>query len=130
MGYKDLIDAYIGIRKVETTEKEHAKVYPGDVDNRCQNCGPNPCKVNTYNDYIEHNKLDYSNYVKIFLCDGGNDLCFAKTLKETDYVLARKGFGLMKRLDREQNRDVIKADLKYWENGQELADLIKEIISE
>lgn len=127
MGYSDIIDSFIGIRRVETKPYEYSRVYP-NYDNRCQNCNPNPCKNYTFKEYIEHNNQDYSNYIKIFICDGGNDLCFAKNLTEKDYVFARKGFGFLKRIEKENKRGDIKAHLEVWENGNDLSQHFKKIL--
>lgn len=130
LGYYDIFDAFVGCREIETKNYEKPRIFPNGIHNECQNCKPNPCKVNTLKEYQSYNPIESPDDVKVFVCDGGNDLCFAKTLGPNDYVLARKGYGLLKRLDREKCRDLIKANLIIWENGDELAKKFEEIIKE
>lgn len=130
MGYYDIFDAFIGSRQIETKDYEKPRIWPNGIHDKCSNCKPNPCKVNSFNEYLGYNPIKGENDVQIFVCDGGNDLCFAKTLGPKDYVLVRKGYGLLKRLDREKCRDCIKAKLIVWEDGEELAKKFEEIIKE
>lgn len=130
LGYYDTFDAFVGSRQIETKPYEKPRIFPNGIDNRCDNCKPNPCKVNSLKEYLSFNPIEGPNDVRVFVCDGGNDLCFAKTLKPTDYVLARKGYGLLKRIDRENKRDLIKAKLIVWESGDELAKKFEEIFKD
>lgn len=128
LNYYDLFDAFIGSRQIETDpKKEKPRIYPNKIDDRCPLCKPNPCKVNTMAEYLSYNPIEGKDDIKVFICDGGNDFCYAKSLSEKDYVLARKGYGLLKKLKEEDKEKEIKAKIKVWEDGKEMAKLLEDI---
>lgn len=90
----------------------------------CEICNPNTCKTKKLNEYLGGKKYD----VVIFVCDGGNDYCYANSLQEKDYVFCRKDFGLYKRLYKRDMIKNLKCNVKVWENGFEIIDELKKII--
>jgi len=55
----------------------------------------------------------------VFYCgDGGNDMCAALNLRSTDFVMARDGYTLSKRLAAQP--DAVRPTVMVWENGEDV----------
>ncbi|KAM3380116.1 hypothetical protein P3S68_005689 [Capsicum galapagoense] len=95
----------------------------------CNNhvCPPNMCKGLV----IERMQASLAKEVKkrmIYLGDGPGDFCPSLKLKEHDYVMPRKDFPAWKLIN--ENRDLIKAEIHGWENGEEQEHILLQIIKE
>ena len=62
----------------------------------CSLCPINLCKKKALNDYIENSQIQYDSI--LYFGDGSIDFCPAKSLSNKDYVLARKGLALEKKM--------------------------------
>ena len=70
--------------------------------------------------------MDYAGdkYQKIlYIGDGGNDFCPAMTLSENDVVMPRKDF----KLDMKLQDKNCKAEVKTWNNGQEILAFLQNV---
>ena len=64
----------------------------------------------------------------MFICDGYNDYCLSKNLSENDVVFVRKNFGLDNILNNEEKKNKIKCNIKFWENGFNIINILKDLI--
>ena len=92
----------------------------------CKDCNPALCKTLVFNEYFKKNKKQYEKI--IFICDGYNDYCLSKNLEENDIVFVRKNYGLDKILNEKNKKDKIKCVIKYWENGFDIINILKELL--
>jgi pyridoxal phosphate phosphatase PHOSPHO2 len=85
----------------------------------CKDCGPCGCKNFDYNEYCENH--DMNQYLKtIFICDGKNDFCLAKTLKKNDVIFERKNYDLYQKLLDKSYRYEISGELIDWTSGNDI----------
>lgn len=68
--YYEVIDAFVGSRRIETKIYEKPRIYPNGIHDECNACSPNPCKVNSLKEYLQYNKITSDDDIKIFVCDG------------------------------------------------------------
>ena len=124
--YYDLFDYFIGIPatidKKECNEMVTITFLP---PHKCDFCDKSLCKTNEFLKFLDNN-MDFKNSKIFYICDGWNDYCLSKNyLKETDFILARKGFSFWKLMKKEKYNKNIKSSIFYWDNGQEIIDIIK-----
>ena len=94
----------------------------------CDICNAGQCKTYEYNlliDKFKKNKNIIFNKV-YYICDGLNDYCLARNLKENDVLLVRKGFTLYKGLYNEGMINNIKCKISYWNDGYEIIKYFQE----
>ena len=92
---------------------------------KCEFCDKSLCKTNEFLKFLDNNK-QYKNSKIYYICDGWNDYCLSKQyLRETDYILARNGFSFWKLMQKEKYSKNIKSHIIYWDNGQEIIDVLK-----
>lgn len=60
----------------------------------------------------------------IFICDGSNDFCLGKELKEHDVLFVRKDFSLYKKLYNKGYIDKLKCKVNLWENGDDIVHFL------
>lgn len=60
----------------------------------------------------------------IYIGDGGNDFCPLNLLNENDFVFARNGYSLQKRI--EKRKKELNASVEYWDTG---FDIIRKLQS-
>lgn len=90
----------------------------------CKDCGPCGCKNFDYNEYCENH--DMNQYLKtIFICDGKNDFCLAKTLKKNDVIFERKNYDLYQKLLDKSYRYEISGELIDWTSGNDIIKYLK-----
>jgi pyridoxal phosphate phosphatase PHOSPHO2 len=90
----------------------------------CKDCGPCGCKNFDYNEYCENH--DMNQYLKtIFICDGKNDFCLAKTLKKNDVIFERKNYDLYQKLLDKSYRYEISGELIDWASGNDIIKYLK-----
>ena len=90
----------------------------------CKDCGPCGCKNFDYNEYCENH--DMNQYLKtIFICDGKNDFCLAKTLKKNDVIFERKNYDLYQKLLDKSYRYEISGELIDWTSGNDIINYLK-----
>lgn len=126
---KELLETFsdvIGIKSV--FENDFIKIAQIDKECDCDLC-TDICKTFEANKIIEKYKNENKNIEKvIFVCDGGNDYCFARNLKENDILFVRKNFGLEKKLKNEGYIKNLKCKVIYWESGIEIKNFLDNII--
>jgi len=61
----------------------------------------------------------------IYIGDGKNDFCPCRQLRDNDYILARKKYGLHNLLSQENSQ--IKAHVFPWENGWDVYQILQQI---
>ena len=94
----------------------------------CDICNAGQCKTYEYNlliDKFKKNKNIIFNKV-YYICDGLNDYCLARNLKENDVLLVRKGFTLYKGLYDEGMINNIKCKISSWNDGYEIIKYFQE----
>ena len=92
----------------------------------CPNCNPSQCKAQDLKDFLELKGRDSFKNI-IFICDGGNDICLAKELCESDIVLARDGHRLIQRINNPNEQIKTKCIVKVWKSGEDIINLLKDI---
>ena len=92
----------------------------------CANCNPSQCKAQDLKDFLELKGRDSFKNI-IFICDGGNDICLAKELCESDIVLARDGHRLIQRINNPNEQIKTKCIVKVWKSGEDIINLLKDI---
>ena len=92
----------------------------------CPNCNPSQCKSQDLKDFLELKGRDSFKNI-IFICDGGNDICFSKHLNKGDLLFPRIGFTLCHLLFDENKKDIIKANIYPWENAKQIIDVLKKL---
>lgn len=95
----------------------------------CQSCEPNICKQEILRGYLQQAHQSGHTYERIFVIgDGRNDFCPCKLLKGNDFIFPRKGYRLMKILDKlSQRGEAVIASIVPWENGDDLFTAFKQI---
>jgi 2,3-diketo-5-methylthio-1-phosphopentane phosphatase len=93
----------------------------------CNDCNPALCKTLVFNEYFKENEKKKYDKI-IFICDGYNDYCLSKNLSENDVVFVRKNFGLDNILNDEEKKKKIKCNIKFWENGFDIINVLKDLI--
>lgn len=94
----------------------------------CDICNVGQCKTYEYNlliDKFKKNKNIIFNKV-YYICDGLNDYCLARNLKENDLLFVRKGFTLYKGLYERGMINNIKCKIYSWNNGYEIIKYFQE----
>ncbi|PIK58481.1 hypothetical protein BSL78_04614 [Apostichopus japonicus] len=70
-------------------------------------------------------------YERIFVIgDGGNDFCPCKLLTENDVIFPRKGYRLIKKLERlskSGDEEPVLASIVPWEDGEDLLASFKQV---
>lgn len=92
----------------------------------CSTCPSNMCKREIIEKYL---RTKYTEQMPVlFIGDGHNDVCAAKSLKKGDLVCARSGYRMAKELKQLEGSDKekLQAELFEWNNGKEIEDFIKE----
>lgn len=90
----------------------------------CNRCPQNLCKSTVLQKHLADNGESYEHIV--YIGDGHGDLCPSLVLKDGDYVLARKGFKLLKCLQGE-NRSEVNAEVVPWTTGFEVLQLFQKL---
>lgn len=87
----------------------------------CSNCDICMCKGKIIKEILSSN-IHYKNI--IFICDGSNDFCLGKELKEHDVLCVRKNFSLYKKLYKKGYKDNLKCKISLWENGGDIVHFL------
>jgi pyridoxal phosphate phosphatase PHOSPHO2 len=93
----------------------------------CSRCPPNMCKGMV----IERIQASMSKEGKkrmIYLGDGIGDFCPSLKLKEGDIVMPRKNFPVWDLICK--NRAILRAEIREWSDGEELEQLLPELVHE
>ena len=124
--YYDLFDYFIGIpASIDKSIDDQMVTVKFLPPHNCDFCDKSLCKTNEFLKFLDNNK-EYKNSKIFYICDGWNDYCLSnKYLKETDYILARKGFAFWKLMRKEKYNKNIKSHIIYWDNGQEIIEVLK-----
>lgn len=90
----------------------------------CKKCAKNICKGWVLESHIKRREEEGISFFRIvYIGDGRNDVCPALKLTDNDFVFARKGFRLLKRLEKMPARDV-KAAVCSWESGHDIKSML------
>ncbi|CAN1137066.1 Thiamine phosphate phosphatase-like protein [Linum perenne] len=92
----------------------------------CSMCPPNMCKGLIINKIYSNSISEKKKKRFIYIGDGGGDYCPCLKLGEGDYVMPRKKYPLWKRILDEPM--LIKAQVHEWSEGEELAEILVQII--
>ena len=124
--YYDLFDFFIGIpASVDKNIDDKMVTVKFLPPHNCEFCDKSLCKTNEFLKFLKNNK-EYKNSKLFYICDGWNDYCLSKQyLKERDFILARNGFSFWKLMQKEKYNKYIKSNIIYWNNGQEIIDILK-----
>lgn len=125
MKYNNLIDVIDDILCNPIIIDENGKILVQQrYSHSCNFCNPCQCKTIEFEGFMKKKGDDYYSK-KIYICDGGNDICLAQNLGENDYVFPRKGFRLYRKLFDEDMKEKMKCKIKPWSNGNEIIELLK-----
>lgn len=93
----------------------------------CKLCNPCQCKRKEINHFFKEKGRE--NYDKIFFIgDGGNDLCLAETLSESDVTFPRINYNLYKKILMPENASKIHCKIVPWNNGLEVKDYLAKLV--
>jgi len=110
--------------KAERSPENYLKLTPYETQEQCPLCPRNLCKGTALMKYIEQNGPFKSVF---YVGDGGNDVCPATRLTETDTVFVRKGFAMERIIMQGKWKDTqikIRARIVFWEDAREIEDQI------
>ena len=89
----------------------------------CPTCPSNMCKREILEKYL---RAKYTGDVQvIFVGDGHNDVCAAKSLKANDLVCARSGYRMAKELKNVEEQKIA-AEVFEWTDGKQIEDYLRE----
>ena len=92
----------------------------------CDICNVGQCKTFEYNLLIDKFKNKNISFDKeYYICDGLNDFCLARNLKENDVVFVRENFTLYKALYEKEWINNITCVVESWNDGYDIIDYIK-----
>ena len=91
---------------------------------QCSACPLNLCKRKVLQTHLADCGESYDCIV--YVGDGHGDLCPCLALKQGDYILARKGYKLLKCLQGER-RGEVKAEVVPWTSGFEVLQLFQKL---
>ena len=89
----------------------------------CGQCPVNMCKGDILKSYISN--TNSTENTLLYVGDGRNDYCATKQMKPNDYAFAREGYGLLKLL--EQNVQKNQPIVKPWRSGFDILAEVKNI---
>ena len=95
----------------------------------CDICNVGQCKTFEYNLLIDKfKKKKKIIFDKVYyICDGLNDYCLARNLKENDEIFIRKGFSLYKGLYEKGMIKNISCKVDCWNNGFDIINYFKSV---
>ena len=127
--YYDLFDYYIGIPAyIDNNIDDKMVTIKFLPPHNCDFCDKSLCKTNEFLKFLEKNE-EYKNSKIFYICDGWNDYCLSKKyLKETDFILARKGFSFWQLMQKKKYNKTLKSQIFYWDDGQEIIEFIQKNI--
>lgn len=123
---RDLLrEAFCGIHTNpawwESSGRLHVERYH---EHDCNDCPLNLCKSTVLQKHLADYQQSYKHVV--YVGDGHGDLCPCLALKEGDYVLARRGYKLLKCLQGEK-RSEVNAEVVPWTTGFEVLQLFQRL---
>jgi 2,3-diketo-5-methylthio-1-phosphopentane phosphatase len=95
----------------------------------CSVCEPSQCKGRILKEHIEENVISNDDYIVVYVGDGENDFCPSTTLRSIDYLFPRKNYMLHKLISNKENCDKLSCSIFSWENGLEILEHLKSILS-
>ncbi|CAF0909818.1 unnamed protein product [Didymodactylos carnosus] len=117
--------------------KECLLIQPyGRLDEKsCNTCPINMCKGEIIDNYRKtffsstNNQLEQN--IVIFIGDGHNDVCAAKSLKKNDLVCARQGYKMAVELKQYMlnNSGFINASYMEWNNGKDIQNYLEKFLN-
>ncbi|XP_033113078.1 pyridoxal phosphate phosphatase PHOSPHO2-like [Anneissia japonica] len=97
----------------------------------CQLCPVNLCKTEVLQNYLKTCRENGKVYdVVVFVGDGGNDFCPCLNLSERDAVFARKGYRLVRKIEKltSNKKSNLKPEVKIWESGFEIKSHLESLL--
>ena len=92
----------------------------------CDICNVGQCKTYEYNLIIDKFKDRNITFDKVYyICDGLNDFCLARNLKDNDVVLVRKDFTLYNALYENGWIKNVTCVIDSWNNGYDIIDYLR-----
>lgn len=92
----------------------------------CDICNVGQCKTFEYNLLIDKFKNKNISFEKVYyICDGLNDFCLARNLKDNDAVFVRENFTLYKALYEKGWINNMTCVVESWNDGYDIIDYIK-----
>ena len=80
------------------------------------------CKGEELDAYVRANG-GWEKYEKIvYVGDGGNDYCPMLKMRQGDWGLVRKGYGLDRKLQKEGGKAGLKVDVKMWDQAWQIEE--------
>ncbi|CAH1237921.1 PHOSPHO2 [Branchiostoma lanceolatum] len=94
----------------------------------CKGCPVNMCKKTILLEYIGTQAQDGVVYDRVvYVGDGGNDLCPCKELSASDIVMPRRGYRLIKKIEK-LTKTSLRAKVVPWDSGSEVLAVLKDCI--
>lgn len=121
---KNVLDSFCAVigEKGHGDEKENEiKIEPTEREKECDICCRNICKTDEYEKLMT--KCGEEVKKVVFVCDGENDYCLARNLKEGDVAFVRKDFGLDKKMKKDGIK--LKCEVVYWETGTDIKNVLE-----
>ena len=87
---------------------------------KCKVCPINMCKKEILEEFIKEKSFEKIVYVG----DGGNDYCPVTILSENDWVFARKGYSLEKKIAKNKQEGIF-PKIGIWENGFDIINKLE-----
>lgn len=118
--------SHVFTNQAHFTSDDVLKIKPYHHQLECKLSSENLCKGLVLENYVrmqfnEHRII----YDRIFYVgDGHNDICPVLRLSTCDFGLARQGYSMQKELENQKNNEDLKATIKIWTDGNDLAELI------
>lgn len=106
-------------------------IKPYHYQTECKLSAENLCKGKILDNFITKRQMSdsviYENI--IYVGDGTNDICPVIRLREKDLGCARKGFSMMRILEKNKRTKLsAKSKIIFWENGFDLAEQLQSIL--
>ena len=107
------------------TDQQYLQIQPLGQET-CPSCPSNMCKREIIENYRKTLQID--DLKVLFIGDGHNDVCAAKSLKKCDLVCARGGYRMADELSKWCNdeKNQLQTTLFEWTNGDEIKKFVHE----
>ena len=103
-------------------------IEPFTWQDHCKLSQANMCKGDILDKYIQRRSEEGVEFAVVaYAGDGANDLCAMTRLRENSLLLPRKGYRIMKSLEKyKMNGGIIRGTLLPYENGSEIHKAVVE----
>ncbi|KAF8518771.1 phosphatase phospho-type [Gautieria morchelliformis] len=102
------------------------RIDPAGPQHNCSvGCSPNMCKGEELQALLARCPDEFDRVV--YVGDGGNDFCPILRLRSQDIALARKSFGLEKRIAKEGAKAGLRCSVQYWSGAWEVEEMFTKL---